>query len=213
MKLLNLSVALLLGFARPAFADRGDFNQIPDSVKTALVNAATSLGYDLSTDAGRKSFGDYLKSQKDALATSQGFDMTTEEGRKAMHDYVKTQVDSIAAAQGFDMTTKEGRDALQAYLVSQGNYALLAPPGRPRDNQGGQNQAGGPQRPPREGQDGQPPCARDQFNNAGSANSNAGTTSGSSTSTVSDASAKALAQGQAQMGPARPASNNGGRRY
>ncbi len=110
-----------------SFANREEFNRPSNELETAISTAATGLGYDLSSKDGRKSFGDYLKTQKDALATSLGIDTSTEEGKKKMHEAVKSHVDSIAKEQGFDMSTQAGRDSLEKYLISKGEYAYLKP--------------------------------------------------------------------------------------
>lgn len=94
-------LALLIGTSK-GFADRENFSAPSAELRTAIAAAATSLGYDLST----------------------------EDGRKAFMDNVKAHRDEVAKAQNFDLTTQAGRDALEKYLVSSGDYASLVPAGR-----------------------------------------------------------------------------------
>ena len=115
LKILILSVSIFL-LAPLVFADRA-----------IAAAAATQLGYDLSSETGRKQFGDYLKTQRDTLAKSSNADLSTEDGRKKFGDSMKAHVDAVAKTQGFDMTTKEGRDSLEKYLVSTGDLSYLRP--------------------------------------------------------------------------------------
>ncbi len=152
---LSLSLCLM---STNVFADRQEFNQPSQEVKNAIATAATNLGYDLSTQEGRKSFGDYLKSQRDSLAKSANIDLSTVEGRKKFGDQMKAKVDEIAKAQGFDMSTNEGRDSMEKYLASTGNLAYLRP--EPKDHGGNQNNQGnananGRQKRPDQNQGGQ----------------------------------------------------------
>ncbi len=142
MKLKNfmVSTVAICFLGNWASANRDDFNKPSAELAGAIAKAASGLGYDLSSEEGKKKFGDYLKSQKDTLATTMGIDMSTDEGRKKMHEAVKSHVDSVAQAQGFDMSTQAGRDSLEKYLVSTGDYAYLKPDRRQQGSQQGDQQ-------------------------------------------------------------------------
>ncbi len=145
-----LVLAVLIGTSQ-GYAGREDFNRPSEELRSAIATAATSLGYDLSTDDGRKQFGDYLKAARDKSATAAGADMNTDEGRKAYMQTVKAHREEVAKAQNFDMTTQTGRESLEKYLVSNGEYASMMPPGRggrERPSQSnGSNSESGPDAP------------------------------------------------------------------
>lgn len=155
---------LIVAFTTVALASsvqarRADFNQLPTEARERVAAQAAELGFDLSTEEGRRAFGDHMRDQREARAVELGFDLSTREGRQAFHENHRSQVEQIAETNGFDLSTPDGRQSLRSYLAENNQLGLLPPPRGPRQGRGGpeflqlregSESLNGEARPPRE---------------------------------------------------------------
>ena len=103
---ITATVIGLIMTSSTVFAQNEDHTN-RDGAKEYTAKYAADLGYDLSTEAGRKQFG----------------------------NFARTKVESIAKEQNIDLSAAEGKKKINEYLEANGQQALIPPPQPERDKE------------------------------------------------------------------------------